>query len=288
MNSFTFEALGTHWSVTVDTSENIEALSRSVTKSCADFEARFSRFRPDSEVNAFRSREAGTYPVSEMFALLLEQASVLRRLTGGAYDPVVGGILEAAGYGAQSGIKKIEYGTVLPQWSIAGRSLTIDGPIAFDFGGIGKGFCIDEVARVVRAAGFEYCIVDGGGDMYGTTKAGGEAWRVAIEYPGKPDLAAGTVELRHQGLAVSDRFRRRFGAGHHLIDMKERKSTDQILGCAAVADTAFMADCMTSGLSLASAQHYPTLAQTLGARYLVFPAEGQVIASPDWEGEIFS
>lgn len=287
MQSFDFQALGTHWSVTLDTEKNIGPLSQAVINSCELFEARFSRFRSASEANAFREVPAGTYEVSAMFAVLLERASELRELTVGAYDPVVGGLLEAAGYGAQAGVEKIEYGAALPQWSISREKLTIDGPIAFDFGGIGKGFCIDQVAAMIRQSGFEHFIVDGGGDMYGTTKSDGRAWRIAIEYPGKPELAAGIVELRDAGLAVSDRFRRRFGTGHHLIDVKERQSTDRILGCAAIAPSAFAADCMTSGLFLAPLERYPALAQALSACYLVFASDGRVLSSPDWKGELF-
>lgn len=287
MQSFDFQGLGTHWSVVLDAPDFPETLKQSILAFTTDFEARFSRFLPGSEVNAFRESVAGTYPVSPMFALLLERASLLRHLSDGAYDPVVAGILEAAGYGPQTGVEKIEYGAKLPNWTLSGETLTIDGPVAFDLGGIGKGFAIDQVGDIVRKSGYQFFLVDGGGDMFGTSKADGTPWRVAIEYPGNPDMAAGVVDLRDQGLAVSDRFRRRFGNSHHFMDVEKRSSTNRILGCAAVAPDAFAADCMTSGLALSSPEKYASFAKALSARYLVFPFEGQVLASPDWEGELF-
>lgn len=287
MQSFDFQGLGTHWSVVLDAPDFPDELKKSILAFITDFEARFSRFLPGSEVNAFRESVAGMHPVSPMFALLLERALLLRDLSGGAFDPVVAGILEAAGYGPQAGVEKIEYGTKLPSWTISGEMLTIDGPIAFDLGGIGKGFAIDRVSDIVRESGQQFFLVDGGGDMFGTTKADGVPWRVAIEYPGRPDLAAGVIDLWNQGLAVSDRFRRRFGNGHHFMDVEHRTSTDRVLGCAAVAPDAFAADCTTSGLALASPERYADIAKKLSARYLVFPLEGQVLASPDWEGELF-
>ncbi|MFA9262038.1 MAG: FAD:protein FMN transferase [Undibacterium sp.] len=287
MQTFDFQGLGTHWSVVLDAPTFPEDLKRSILDFTTDFEAHFSRFLPASEVNAFRESGAGAYPVSPTFALLLERASLLRTLTAGAYDPIVAGLLEVAGYGPQTGVEKIEYGAALPRWSVSGERLTIDGPVAFDFGGIGKGYAIDQVGQIVRESGQNFFLVDGGGDMLGTMKADGTPWRVAIEYPGKPDLAAGVIDLQNEGLAVSDRFRRRFGRGHHFIDVEKRTSTDRILGCAAVAGNAFAADCMTSGLALATPEAYPPLAAALSARYLVFPAEGQVVVSPDWQGELF-
>ncbi|MGB4834309.1 MAG: FAD:protein FMN transferase [Candidatus Moraniibacteriota bacterium] len=287
MQTIDFQGLGTAWSVVIDAESLPERLDETIIGYARDFESRFSRFLPGSEVNAYREVAAGSYPVSSEFARLLERAALLRQLTGGVYDPIVGGVLESAGYGAQSGVRPVEYGEALPIWSIDGEVLTLDGPVAFDLGGIGKGYCIDRIADLIRTAGYGHFIVDGGGDMFATTKADGQPWRVAIEYPGKPDVAAGIVELCNRGLAVSDSFRRRFGKWHHLVDMGARKSVETVVGCAAVAPDAWAADCMTSGLFFAPPEQFPTLARALAATYLVFRADGQTIVSPDWVGELF-
>lgn len=287
MQTFDFQGLGTAWSIAVDTPSIPDELSQQVIQYARDFESRFSRFLPKSEVNAFREATAGTYPISAEFARLLARAAELRTLTGGVYDPAVGGVLEGAGYGGQSGLVPVRYGEALPVWSVSGETITLDGPIAFDLGGIGKGYCIDRIADIIRAAGYDHFIVDGGGDMYGTTKADGRPWRVAIEYPGKPDTAAGTVELHDQGLAVSDTFRRRFGNGPHLMDPNARKSIETTVGAASVALDAWSADCMTSGLFFASPEHYGEVAAVLGASYLVFYADGRAVASETWQGELF-
>lgn len=288
MQTFDFQALGTAWSVTVDVEVPLpESLCEAVTHYLRDFESRFSRFLPGSETNAFRESKAGTYSLSLEFSALLQRANLLRALTGGVYDPVVGGVLESVGYGGQSGLVPVHYDEALPTWSLAGETLTLNGPVAFDLGGIGKGYAIDRVAAIVRAAGYAYCIVDGGGDMFGTTKADGRPWRVAIEYPGQPDTAAGVVELIHQGLAVSDSFRRRFGTWHHLINSRERQNIKAVIGCAAVAPDAWSADCMTSGLFFSKPQQYPKLAETLRASYIVFHSDGQAVVSNDWQGELY-
>lgn len=287
MQTIGFQGLGTAWSVVVDAESIPESLREQVVSYARDFESRFSRFLPGSETNAFREVAAGTYPISPEFFRLLERAVLLRGLTGGVYDPVVGGVLEGAGYGGQSKLVSIQYGEQLPAWSLVDGALVLDGPVAFDLGGIGKGYCIDRIADIVRLAGYEYFIVDGGGDMFGTSKADGRPWRVAIEYPGKPDIAAGVVELSQQGLAVSDSFRRRWGKWHHLVDPGTRKVIESVVGCAALAPDAWSADCMTSGLFLAIDECYPALAHSFRSSYLVFRSDGQAIASPDWRGELF-
>lgn len=287
MQTIDFQGLGTAWSIVIDAESLLECLDETIISYARDFESRFSRFLPGSEVNAYREAVSGDYPVSPEFARLLARAAELRTLTGGVYDPAVGGVLEGAGYGGQSGLALVDYGDELPNWSISGEMVTLSGPIAFDLGGIGKGYCIDRIVDIVRAAGYDHFIVDGGGDMYGTTKADGRPWRVAIEYPGKPDMAAGVVELSNQGLAVSDTFRRRFGKWHHLMDPNAKKGVETTVGAAAVAPDAWSADCMTSGLFFAPPERYREVASALRASYLVFYADGRAVASEHWPGELF-
>lgn len=287
MGNFSFTGLGTEWSVVVDGKPLQDETKKAILEYVETFENRFSRFLPFSEVNAFRTALAGEYVISEEFVLLLTYANRLETLTRGAYNPAVASILEDAGYGAQRGLKSLEKKAgAVSRWSLVGEKLTIDGPIAFDLGGIGKGYCIDRVAEILQRSGYEYYLVDGGGDMVGTTKADGSAWRVAVEYPGKSDMAASIVSLKDQGIAVSDIFRRRFGKWHHLIDMQEKKPVEKIIGCAAVAQDAWNADCMTSGLFFAPPENYPALAEEFGAAYIVFQSDELAKVSPNWQGEL--
>lgn len=291
METLTFQAIGTHWSIGIDEPlKDRKALEEKILHVVNDFEAHFSRFLPESEVNAFAGSTAGVYPVSPLFAHLLSAAQELRTLTGGVFDPAVAGLLERAGYDAAYRLRpdnsEITAFTV-PKWSVSGDLLTIDGPIRFDLGGIGKGYAIDMVAALLREEGYHYYIVEAGGDMVATTKHSGEGWRVALEWPGKPDIAAGLVILRDQGLAVSDSFRRRWGNWHHLVDPFTKQPITRIIGVAAVTPSAWNADRMTSVLFMAKAEDYSAHAHTFSAQYLVFRADGEITISPNWSGELY-
>lgn len=289
METFTFTALGTGWSIMLDTAVFSEALKKQILEDVQSFEHRFSRFLPKSEVNQFREALPGTYAISLEFAVLLKEADKLRVLTDGAYDPAVGGLLEHAGYDATYQLEPDgqEATYRIPQWSLAEQELTIDGAVIFDLGGIGKGYCIDMVADILKQQGERYFLVEGGGDMYGTTKRDGSPYRVALEWPGKPDTAFGVVELNHQGVAVSDSFKRRWGKWHHILDPHTKQPIEGVIGAAAVAPSAFAADCMTSGLFLAPPQKYGELSRALEAQYVVFRQDGTVGVSPQWGGELF-
>lgn len=290
MEEFSFHGLGTQWSVSVQDGPFLDEEKKQIVSLAERFEKRFSRFRPDSEVNAFRESSPGAYEISEELFILLERADELRTITRGAYDPAVAGLLERAGYGTlQKATDTIE-NFVLPKWSLKERKLSLDGPISFDLGGIGKGYCIDRIATLLSDLGHQNFLVEGGGDMYATEKKDGEPWRVAVEYPGRPEEAAGLVELRHQGLAASDRYRRRFGGGdwHHVVDWETKAPRDAVLGCAAVASNAWDADCMTSGLFLGKEEDFLALKEAFQAEYLVFYPGGRALHSAYWRERLFS
>lgn len=290
METFSFSALGTEWSLLIDESVFPETHQKAILEAVAVFENRFSRFLPGSEVNQFRDASAGTYQISREFALLLTRADRLRTLTGGVYNPAVGGLLERTGYDQKYRLQADDQAISeyqLPTWSLTGEMLTLSGGVVFDFGGIGKGYCIDMVATLLGKCGYEYFLVEGGGDMYGTKKKDGSAYKIALEWPGRPDTVFGVVELKYQGIAVSDTAKRRWGGWHHIIDPTTKKPIESVVGATAVAPTAFAADCMTSGLFLSDPGKYSALAEDLGARFVVFRKNDMVQASPDWQGELF-
>ena len=253
------------------------------------FENRFSRFLPDSEVNKFRNAKVGVYPISKELELLLRRADMLRELTNGVYDPAVGEFLEKAGYNPNYTFLTSDTVNdfVLPKWSLESDSLRLHGPTIFDFGGIGKGYAIDLVAEILKEQGYKFYMVEAGGDMYGTKKSDGSDWNIAIQYPGKYDEAVGVTTLRNEGVAVSDTFRRRWGKWNHVVNPIQRESIDQIVGAAAVAQSAWDADCMTSVLFLGEENDWNSAANMLTASYLVFPKTGGCYKSNNWHGEIF-
>lgn len=300
MPVFAFEALGTAWNIMIDEPASglteagfdFESLQNEVIKKTAEFERRFSRFQSGSEVTALREAPAGTYPISPEFTQLLAKSDRLRQLTAGAFDPAVGGLLEAAGYNSTYQLQPQPTALAawkLPTWSVdaQNQTLTIDGGAIFDLGGIGKGYWIDQISQYLITQGYFHHLVDGGGDMVATTKANGSGYKIALEWPGKPDLAIGTLILKNQGFAASDVFRRRWQHWHHLVNPTLKQSVTQIVGCLAVADSAWQADELTSLLALTDPDQYAAKVAQLGGEYLVVLANQKVIVSPGWPGELF-
>lgn len=284
-----FEALGTHWSISIDGDVVSEALWELLEAKTEIFDQQFSRFIPTSQASQFTHSPSGKYRISEDFSTLLVFAQKLKTLTKGIFDPAVGSLLEEAGYDSQYSLrpKKSLKKWRLPIWNVEGHELTISGPTLFDIGGYGKGYWIDQLSNEIRNAGYEFFIVDGGGDMFGTTKKDGQPWQVAIEWPGKPEYAVGTVQLKNRALAVSDVYKRRWGEWHHIVNPVTKKPLEMIVGCAVVAATAEVADGLTTALVFVDQVTRNILKNEYQVEYLIVEESDHVQASDGWIGELF-
>lgn len=285
MDSYAFNAIGTHWTISLDGRPFDQKTKNDIQGFLEVFSSRFSRFLPESEVHV---RE-GTHTLSDEFTEILTRADALRKLTNGSYDPAVAGVLERAGYNKDYRLTPIDalMQEELPIWTLEGDRLSVDRDATFDLGGIGKGYAIDRVAKIMEQNGCEWYLVEGGGDMVATRKKDGYGWRVAIEWPGKDDTAAAVVTLKDQGLAASDTFRRRWGKWHHIVDAKTQAPVGRVLGCTAIAKNGWDADSMTSALFFAPHEDYQHIAQKFDAQYLVFLGNNEVLTSRGFPGEKF-
>lgn len=284
-----FQAIGTHWQVLIDTPSVSESLWSSVLQLTASFEQKFSRFLPDSEVVRWRDAVKGEYPLSSELERLLLVAQRWRELTGGLFEPAVGGLLEQSGYDAHyrfTPTAEVQRWT-LPVWSVRDGSLFISGPVVFDLGGFAKGTLIDILCEHFLHFGVRHFLVDGGGDMRGTSKQDGKPWNTAVEWPGKPGEALCTLPLRDMALAVSDIYQRRWGAWHHLIDPHQRVPANRVLGCSVLAQTAEVADALTTCLALVPSENRQKFAHEHGVEFVVLTEDTQLERSSGWPGTFF-
>jgi thiamine biosynthesis lipoprotein len=193
-------------------------------------EARWSRFRPGSDVS--RINAAGGAPVaadSETLDLL-EEAALWTAATGGVFQPLVGGALEAWGYRRSLG-EAPAGAAVTPGSHVDAGEIVIDrdaGTVAIpagarlDLGGIAKGFMARRVARFLAGACVDPAVIlDAGGDLVAVR--GDHA--VAVEDPADPraDPLERVLVRAGQAVATSGYGRRRWRnddgvEAHHLID----------------------------------------------------------------------
>ena len=120
-----------------------------------EMDARFSRFRQDSELSMVNERAGHRQTVSQRFAELLEMSLSAARSTDGLFDPTVLPALIAAGYDRDYDelIATTPVVRTPPapsaRWRevvLEERSLFLPKGVALDFGGIAKGWAADVAA----------------------------------------------------------------------------------------------------------------------------------------------
>jgi thiamine biosynthesis lipoprotein len=193
-------------------------------------EARWSRFRPHSEVSRLNQQAGRPVRVSPETLTLVRRALHGAAVTAGRYDPTVLGAVLRAGYDRSFELLAADPPPGRSPLRLGWRRIAVDQArstvslppgVGFDPGGIGKGLAADLLVRRLLARGAAGACANLGGDLRvdGDTPAGG-AWVVDVGHPLRRDPAA-TIGLRRGAVATSSRVRRAWGPRgdrHHLID----------------------------------------------------------------------
>ena len=149
-------------------------LERAVAR-VEELEARWSRFRPTSELLRLHAHPGRPVVVSDDTFAVLELAVSAWRDTGGAFDPTVHDAVLAAGYTTDFASIPDDGGPVRAAPPAPGldavhldplvRAVTLPHGVHLDLGGIGKGRAADVVATELLAAGARGVCLSMGGDV---------------------------------------------------------------------------------------------------------------------------
>jgi thiamine biosynthesis lipoprotein len=265
-----------------------EPLAEQARRRLHALERRWSRFLPDSEVNALNDRAGTAVSVSAETVLLVERAIEAWRITGGAFDPTVLGDVIRAGYdrsfdelGSTPTTSQLVTGCT--DIEIDGQTVRLPPGTGFDGGGIGKGLAADLVAVEVMAAGATGVCINLGGDLrvLGTSCDG--SWTVAVEHPDRDEPIA-RLGLAHGAVATSTTLKRRWRVGdeerHHLIDPQTGlPSTTDLTLATVVAGEAWIAEVMAKAVLLRGSARAFDLVNGFETAALVVSQQGDITMS---------
>jgi thiamine biosynthesis lipoprotein len=259
LESSSFRCMTTEIELLVDAHDQLLASDalRSAEHLFQEVEARFSRFRADSELVQLNQTSGEAVRVSPDLAELIELALAAARASDGIFDPTVIDALEAAGY--DRSIESIRaHGThpprrVAPQpglWKQVsvdpkGSTVCLPAGVRLDLGGIGKGWAADRAGTILQSLGAG--MVNAGGDIraWGDQPGAqpGEGWLVALDHPRQPGRDLAWLRVRDGALATSSITARRWAGGHHLINPRTARPADtDLLSVTALAPTAVRAE----------------------------------------------
>jgi thiamine biosynthesis lipoprotein len=212
------------------------------------WEARLSRFRPQSELSRLNARAGETVEVSPILWEVIQDALEAARISEGLVTPTVLPSLEAAGYDRsfaeleRDGVEPAAAPVKTADWreiylEPKRRRLRLPPGSKLDLGGIGKGWAADRAAARLKHLG--PAMVEAGGDiaLSGPRRRGG-AWRIAVADPRQSDGDLAHLAVASGGVATSGKDRRRWRRGgvwqHHLIDPRTGGPSDSDVWSATV------------------------------------------------------
>lgn len=252
METIQFEALGTHWKIKIAddiSGEKQEKLTEQIQLSVRQFEVRYSRFIGYSLVSEM-ARVAGTYTLPIESKDMLDLYARLYTLTHGKLTPLIGQVMEDAGYDSNYTLTPRKL-TQPPKWDdvlvYQFPELTLKRPIQLDFGALGKGCLVDSVSQMLLGANICTYYIDAGGDILHRS-ANGEFLDIGLENPLNSEEAIGVVQLSNQSLCGSSGSKRKWENYHHLIDPDTLTSPTDILATWVIADSTLLADALATAL----------------------------------------
>ncbi|MBK9180688.1 MAG: FAD:protein FMN transferase [Acidimicrobiales bacterium] len=262
-------------------------------------DARWSRFRPASELSRLNAAAGAPVLLPRDTYELVHLAIEAWRVTGGRFDPTVLRALEAAGYDrsheAVVGRDLAAPSTPSPAAPTPGcagieldpelGAVTLPAGVALDLGGIGKGRTADLVVAELVAAGLAGALVDLGGDVSvaGTPPAGASSWVIGVPHPLDPAVEIGRLGLAAGGVVTSTRLKRAWHVdgrpAHHLIEPSTGRPADSGLASVTVlAATAAWAEVLAKAVFLAGPVDGAEALAGAGATGLAVTDDGEVLA----------
>ena len=281
--------MATRWSVLGDVASPLDqaALHTALAAAVERVDQQMSPFRPDSDLLRLnRAAPDAWVDLPPEIMAVLARALEIGRQSDGAFDPAVGALVNAWGFGAErdspdaAAIRAATQAGRHPahQWleldRDAGRACK-RAPLQLDLCGIAKGYGVDQLTAVLRAHGVAHALVGLDGELRALgAQANGEPWAVAVESPDPGRRAAhGVLELADLAVATSGDYRRwvQLGAARVSHTMDGRRAAPVKNGVASV--TVLAGDCMSAdawatALLVAGPAHGLALAQRMGLEAL--------------------
>ena len=192
----------------------IDSIFRVINKS-------LSTYLPQSDISKI-NRGDTTVVVDHHFRAVFEKATEVWKATGGYFDPTVGVLVNAYGFGPGKSISDLNPKQKDSLLSLTGwqkiqlrqdNIIKKESPhIYLDFNAIAKGYTVDIVGDFLLKSGSFDFMVEIGGEIVarGNSPKTGQAWKIAIDNPlqGGQGNFLQTLTLQDQAIASSGNYRK--------------------------------------------------------------------------------
>ena len=192
--------------------ESIDSLFFLVNKS-------LSTYIPTSDISRINKGDS-TVVVDKLFQEVFEKSKRIYKATDGYFDPTVGNLVNAWGFGPKNEKKNLTKEEVDNQMQYVGLSkvniidnkvIKDDAKIYLDFNSIAKGYGIDVVARFFNSKKVDNYLVEIGGEIRAKGQKGNQQpWTIKLVDPINKDDSKGfkILDLSNKSMATSGNYRK--------------------------------------------------------------------------------
>ena len=222
--------------------------------------AQMSNWEKQSAISRFNAAPVGQWtPLPPDMMTVLHAGLEMARISGGAFDPAVGRLVEKWGFGpgGLTGLSAVPHHP--SPWStieIEGDRARRMADVKLDFSGIAKGFAVDKVADALCELGAVHFLVEIGGELRGQgIRPDLQPWWVDVEAP--PGLSLPTLRIALCGLSVATsgdyrRFREAEGArlSHSMDPAAGAPIFNDVASVTVLHDNAMWADAWATAITV--------------------------------------
>ena len=215
-------ALGTSYSISfVSNKLTPEVLTQKVDSIFEVLNNSLSTYITDSDISKI-NKGNDILVVDEHFIKVYQKASEVWEQSEGFFDPTVGTLVNAYGFGPEKPLKYVNDKQRDSLLKFTGWSKTKLTPqhtikkvypeIYFDFNALAKGYAVDVLANYLKINGLESYLVEIGGEIVaqGKSPTSKGFWKIGIDDPQQGDQRnfIRIVTLKNQALATSGNYRK--------------------------------------------------------------------------------
>lgn len=178
-----------------------------------------STYIPTSDLSKINKGDTIVLADANLQEVFIKSEKIYKE-TEGAFDPTVGILVNAWGFGPEKPIENMDSLTVAALlkfvgydkvWIENGKIKKLYPEIYLDYNAIAKGYLVDMVSRMFEKSGVANYMVEIGGEIRARGQnEKGTPWKIAIENPntdGSRSFAT-VIELKNESIATSGNYRK--------------------------------------------------------------------------------
>lgn len=139
--------------------------------------------------------------------------------------------------------------------------------IWLDYGGVAKGYAIDNAINTLKSHGIKNAIVNAGGDLRSIGTKGDKSWRVAIRKPNSEEVLTVIKVNGDESVFTSgnyERYKEFNGKRHaHIISPFTGYGVEEIVSATVISENGTKADAAATALIVAGSKNWKSVSESM-------------------------